>query len=143
MNSSMSHTAGKFRIWFLILLAGFTTAIVAYLLFASPATPEISEQSYKLVTQGMNLREIELLVGGPPGRYGSFVVFDVHSVAEKWAGEKTRSEVWQTEDGFLCVGFSADGRACEKFFLFGRTTPSNKGYFNQLRIFLFRHLHSR
>lgn len=125
----------------LICVTGLSAAIAVCLFFAYPAHPDISEQAYKQVMQGMTLRDIEILVGSPPGRYGSFPVFDPHWASEKWNGEEVLTEVWQTDGGVLIIGFTADGRASEKFFLFGRSYPSERNCFDRVRIYLFRRLH--
>jgi hypothetical protein len=116
------------------------TAVAVCLFFACPASQEISAQAYEQVKEGMTLREVELLVGGPPGCYGDFVVFQIETMNEEWAGEKAWSMKWLTEDGFLLIGFTADGRACSKFFVFGSRYPRERNAFDRWRLYLFRRI---
>ena len=57
------------RVWKLLLAFGAGLAALAVLGHALSLRPGVTQANYERIREGMTLREVENLLGGPPGNY--------------------------------------------------------------------------
>jgi hypothetical protein len=102
-----------------LLIVGVTTLFVGVtfaLLLPKPI--HISEAICNDIQPGMTQREVEVLVGAPPGDYETGrrgIVLDLYGNGVLMNGG--RLEQWGGDEGFIHVGFGPDGTVLWKRFV--------------------------
>jgi hypothetical protein len=88
--------------------------------------------NYERIQDGMRLAEVEAVLGGPPGIYGTGMVM---VAGPGVMSLNARYESWWTDEGLLLVRFDQEGRSSGSTFCGGVLLPS-PGPFVRLRTWL-------
>jgi hypothetical protein len=107
------------RLWpFFVALCAAIVAVIWL-----PATrSQINQNNYDRIQDGMTLSEVNAILGVPPGDRRTREVMNPQKVApeETWWRHDNHScssaEYWVSDEGWIWVGFSSDGRAVGKRF---------------------------
>ena len=80
---------------------------------APPPKPRIDSETYQRLELGMNLEQIEAMVGAPPGDYVNRLYGIYGGAPPKQDGRAVEVyRHWISARWYLAVGFAEDGTAC-------------------------------
>jgi hypothetical protein len=83
----------------------------------------INRQGFDLIQVGMSQRDVEAILGGPPGVYGQpedyleCSCLPLSSVTPETDGNGYRGEAWYARGRLICVYFRPDGTVADKGFV--------------------------
>jgi hypothetical protein len=108
------------RFWILLLAVGAGLAVLPILWYALSLRAGVTQANYERIREGMTLREVENLLGGPPGNYSRIP----DKEAGLWTIDPSRPdlnrqffigrEVWIGDELAVAVWFDDQGRVARK-----------------------------
>jgi hypothetical protein len=106
--------------WFITGVAVLLTVVIGIGLLW-PRPHRINQAGFDRITEGMTQREVEEVLGRPPGDYTDRR--DPSYVLNWHKGASHRLEEWLSDDGLGLAGFDEDGRVVEKDFFSADNWP--------------------
>jgi hypothetical protein len=107
------------RYWLMLLTASVMTLLIGGTLALLLRKPiRISEASCHRIQPGMTQREVEVILGAPPGDYETGrrgIMLDLYGNGVLM--QEGRREEWGGDDGIIQVGFGPDGTVLWKRFV--------------------------
>jgi hypothetical protein len=96
-----------------LLLGGAACLLVAgYFLHAWLTKTSINRDTFERIEEGMTLKEVEELIGLPPGEYEKSVIYWL----EPDFGMRGECKSWSSDDGAITVWVSPEGKVTHKDF---------------------------
>lgn len=101
----------------LLLLGGAACLLVAgYFVYGWLTASPINRDTFERIENGMTLKEVEELIGLPPGEYEKGVMYWYAEPGSMFGMKGDKCESWSSNNGQIVVWVSPEGKVTDKDF---------------------------